>query len=120
MLFSSRHTLSMHVSMTRLCIFTCMMVNSNIYCFCVHLQCGVIECVPNAKSRDQLGRQTEVDLFEYFVKTYGEESTANFQKVYYLTFTHLFSFTGDYKSEILFLVVVLACALRFSSHFENS
>ena len=48
--------------------------------------CGVIECVPDAKSRDQLGRQTEVDLFAYFKSTYGDERTVEFQEVrFYLS-----------------------------------
>lgn len=29
--------------------------------------CGVIECVPNASSRDQIGRQTATDLYQYFL-----------------------------------------------------
>ena len=48
--------------------------------FCC-FQCGVIECVPNAKSRDQLGRQAEVNLYEYFVSTYGGEEKKEFQEV---------------------------------------
>lgn len=44
-------------------------------------QCGVIECVPNSKSRDQIGRQTDITLFEYFLATFGDEQSPAFQEV---------------------------------------
>ena len=39
----------------------------------------MIECVPNAKSRDQLGRATDTGLFEYFASLYGDENNPLYQ-----------------------------------------
>merc|ERR1712152_56775 len=41
--------------------------------------CGVIECVPDSKSRDQLGRKTDTDLHSYFLKKYGDETTTSYK-----------------------------------------
>ncbi|CAF4256031.1 unnamed protein product, partial [Adineta steineri] len=42
--------------------------------------CGVIECVPDSRSREDIGRSTEVGLFEYFRHTYGKDDSIKFQK----------------------------------------
>ena len=52
-----------------------------LFCPSFRLQCGVIECVPDCKSRDQLGKQTEVSLKDYFHSTYGDEDAVGFQQV---------------------------------------
>ena len=46
---------------------------------CTKPGCGVIECVPDAKSRDQLGRKTDTDLYTYFIKKYGDETSTKFK-----------------------------------------
>ena len=43
-------------------------------------QCGVIDVVPNATSRDEMGRAKINDLFSYFVDKYGGVETIPFQK----------------------------------------
>ena len=45
------------------------------------LQCGVIECVPNSKSRDEIGKKTDITLHDYFHKTFGDDDTPEFQTV---------------------------------------
>ena len=45
------------------------------------LQCGVIDVVPDSKSRDQIGKQTQVSLNEYFHSVYGGEDSIPYQEV---------------------------------------
>ena len=47
-----------------------------------YFQCGVIECVPDSKSRDQIGKQTDISLDEYFAQKYGEQDSPKFQEVH--------------------------------------
>lgn len=73
------------------------------------LQCGVIECVPNAKSRDQLGRSTEVDLFAYFKSTYGDEDTLSFQVVRCSFYVISNSFCEFVTQFLLVFIPMLKC-----------
>ncbi|KZP21149.1 hypothetical protein FIBSPDRAFT_788486 [Athelia psychrophila] len=42
--------------------------------------CGVIDVVPNATSRDEMGRAKVNDLLDFFVAKYGSQDTIPFQK----------------------------------------
>lgn len=42
--------------------------------------CGVIDVVPNATSRDEMGRAKVNDLLDFFVAKYGGEDTIEFQR----------------------------------------
>ena len=41
---------------------------------------GILEVVPNTNSRDQIGKAFEIDLYEYFLKKYGNESSKSFMQ----------------------------------------
>ncbi|XP_063676281.1 phosphatidylinositol 4-kinase alpha-like isoform X6 [Bolinopsis microptera] len=40
---------------------------------------GVIEVVPDSKTRDELGKKTDETLYHHFIKTYGDENSVGFQ-----------------------------------------
>ena len=42
--------------------------------------CGIIECVPNTKSRDQIGKLVEGNLCDYFVQRHGHPNSVGFKK----------------------------------------
>lgn len=49
--------------------------------FIVYFKCGVIECVPDCKSRDQLGKLTRGSLNDYFYDKFGHGDSQAYQKV---------------------------------------
>ncbi|KAH9598744.1 Phosphoinositide 3-kinase [Trypanosoma melophagium] len=64
-------------------IFNAIQVPSYLYPYRVVTtgsESGVIECVPNAMSRDQIGKLVESNLAEYFVQTYGHPESVTFHR----------------------------------------
>jgi phosphatidylinositol 4-kinase len=49
------------------------------------LKSGTLEVVPNAVSRDQLGKKVDGGLYEYFLDKYGPPTSDAFQQVFILT-----------------------------------
>ena len=49
------------------------------------VQCGVIEVVPDSKSRDKIGKQTQASLRGYFHSVYGSEDSIPYQEVGHFT-----------------------------------
>lgn len=43
-------------------------------------KCGVIDVVPNATSRDEMGRAKVNDLLDFFIAKYGGQDSVGFQK----------------------------------------
>lgn len=46
----------------------------------ISFKCGVIDVVPNATSRDEMGRAKVNDLQDFFIAKYGGKDTTTFQK----------------------------------------
>ncbi|KEG09771.1 putative phosphatidylinositol 4-kinase alpha [Trypanosoma grayi] len=64
-------------------IFNAIQVPSYLYPYRVVTtgkDCGIIECVPRAMSRDQIGKLVESNLAEYFVQTYGHPESVTFHR----------------------------------------
>ncbi len=41
---------------------------------------GIIECVPNASSRDEIGKATACSLKDYYISRFGPEGSREFQR----------------------------------------
>jgi phosphatidylinositol 4-kinase A len=41
---------------------------------------GIIECIPNCHSRDELGKDYDVDMYQYFIEKFGGEESSKFRK----------------------------------------
>lgn len=41
---------------------------------------GIIECIPNCHSRDDLGKDYDVNMYQYYIERFGSEESVKFQR----------------------------------------
>ncbi|KAH8869730.1 Phosphatidylinositol 4-kinase alpha [Schistosoma japonicum] len=82
---------------------------------------GVIECVPDSKSRDQIGRQTDGKLYEYFLSIYGDETTPTYQSVSaYNVFCYLIQIKDRHNGNIMIDKIGHIIHIDFGFMLESS
>ena len=73
--------------------------------------------VPDSKSRDEIGKQTQVSLREYFHSMYGPEDSIPYQEVQYDVIQ--LSMRNSYNTQPMYLVRYEVTSFPSHSYLES-